>query len=58
MRTFRDAKLMARALRAELVQMGIETTHSRALEIVAAQFGSPDWNVLAARIGEAGIYGS
>jgi catechol 2,3-dioxygenase-like lactoylglutathione lyase family enzyme len=54
MRTFRDAKLMARALRAELAQAGIDIPHSRALEIVAAQFGLPDWNVLAARIGEAG----
>jgi catechol 2,3-dioxygenase-like lactoylglutathione lyase family enzyme len=54
MRTFRDAKLMARALRAELAQAGIDITHSRALEIVAAQFGLPDWNVLAARIGAAG----
>ncbi|WP_222929060.1 glyoxalase superfamily protein [Tabrizicola flagellatus] len=54
MRTFRDAKLMARALRAELAQAGIDVSHSRALEIVAAQFGLPDWNVLAARIGEAG----
>lgn len=54
MRTFRDAKLMARALRAELAQTGIDIPHSRALEIVAAQFGLPDWNVLAARIGKAG----
>jgi catechol 2,3-dioxygenase-like lactoylglutathione lyase family enzyme len=54
MRTFRDAKLMARALRAELAESGLDISHSRALEIVAAQFGLPDWNVLAARIGEAG----
>jgi hypothetical protein len=44
---------MARALRAELAQAGIDIPHSRALEIVAARFGLPDWNVLAARIGEA-----
>ncbi len=54
MRTFRDAKLMARALRTELAQAAIDISHSRALEIVAAQFGLPDWNVLAVRIGEAG----
>lgn len=57
MRTFRDAKIMARSLRAALAQTGIEITHARSLEIVAAQFGLPDWNVLSARIGAAGAAG-
>jgi hypothetical protein len=51
MRTFRDAKLMAKTLRAELAaRKQIDLSHSEALEIVTRQFGFDDWNVLAARI--------
>ncbi|MFC4564839.1 glyoxalase superfamily protein [Nocardiopsis mangrovi] len=53
MRSFRDAKAMAKALRAELAARGTTVPHSAALEIVARQFGFDDWNVLAARIGAA-----
>lgn len=55
MRSFRDAKLMARVLRAELALSGVDLSHGRALEIVAAQFGLPNWNVLAAMIGAAAM---
>lgn len=50
MRTFRDAKAMARSLRMALGERNIDLPHSTCLEIVAAQFGLDDWNVLAAKI--------
>lgn len=53
MRDHRDAKAMAKTLREALAGRGTPITHSEALEIVARQFGLPDWNVLAARIGRA-----
>ncbi len=53
MRDFRDAKLMAKSLREALSERRIELTHSQALELVAAQFGFDDWNVLAAKIAAA-----
>jgi glyoxalase superfamily protein len=54
MRTFRDAKTMARTLRGEvLARTRTDLPHSAALEIVARQFGFNDWNVLAAKITEA-----
>jgi uncharacterized glyoxalase superfamily protein PhnB len=55
MRDFRDAKTMAKTLRAELSRHGLaEITHSQSLEIVASQFGFDDWNILAAKLTEAG----
>lgn len=50
MRDFRDAKSMAKALRAAMAERNMELSHSETLEIVARQFGFDDWNVLAARI--------
>lgn len=50
MRTFRDAKAMAKCLRAEMTRRQMALSHAECLEIVAAQFGVPDWNVLAAKI--------
>ena len=50
MRTFMDAKAMARALREAMADRKTELTHSECLEIVARQFDLPDWNVLAAKI--------
>ena len=50
MRDFRDAKLMAKSLREALSERKIELTHGQALEVVSAQFGYDDWNVLAAKI--------
>ncbi|MBX3572939.1 MAG: VOC family protein [Mesorhizobium sp.] len=50
MRTFMDAKAMAKAMRETLAAQGSVITHSQALEIVAKQFGEPTWNVLSAKI--------
>lgn len=44
-----DYKQLARRLRSALEQDGISLSHSRALELVARQFGVRDWNTLAAR---------
>jgi hypothetical protein len=54
MRTYLDAKLMARALRSALEQQHIAISHSQALGVVGAQFECPNWNVLAAKIQAAG----
>ena len=54
MRDFRDAKTMAKTLRAELNRHGLaEVTHSQSLEIVARQFGFDDWNIMAAKLNAA-----
>src|SRR5262249_2311782 len=50
MRDFRDAKLMARALRDALKAKAVETTHAEALELIAKAFGYENWNVLSAKI--------
>ncbi len=50
MRTYRDAKAMARSLRTTLAAKQIELSHSECLELVANQFGFSDWNVLSAKI--------
>jgi hypothetical protein len=52
MKTYRDAKAMAKAMREALAETGAEIPHSRALEIVARQFGLATWNVLSAKIAE------
>lgn len=56
MRDYRDAKLMARALRENLKAKGVELLLAESLELVAKQFGCDNWNVLAAKIdtGEPG----
>nr|WP_202314877.1 glyoxalase superfamily protein [Mesorhizobium sp. L-8-10] len=51
MRTFRDAKAMAKAMRDALAARGHDIQHSEALEIVARQFGLDSWNILSAKIG-------
>jgi uncharacterized glyoxalase superfamily protein PhnB len=54
MRDFRDAKTMAKTLRAELERHGpAGLTHSQSLEIVARLFGFDDWNILAAKLNDA-----
>lgn len=58
MRSFLDAKLMAKTLRARLAQQGIDISHAQALETVAAQFGYDNWNVLAAKLDDASSAGS
>lgn len=50
MRDFRDAKAMAQTLRASLISKGVKVTVAESLELVAEQFGLPDWNTLAAAI--------
>ena len=39
MRDFRDAKAMARSLRAALKARAVETTHSESLELISKAFG-------------------
>jgi hypothetical protein len=58
MRTFRDAKSMAKALRQGLQERGIELTHSDCLELVARQFGLQDWNTLSSRINGQAEFGA
>jgi uncharacterized glyoxalase superfamily protein PhnB len=53
MRTYRDAKAMARSLKTALAGKDIELTHGACLEVVAAQFDRDSWNVLAAEIDAA-----
>ncbi|MBN9064593.1 MAG: bleomycin resistance family protein [Rhizobiales bacterium 65-9] len=53
MRTFEDAKAMAKALREQLAARQVAISHSESLELVARQFGLDDWNVLAAKIAAA-----
>ena len=50
MRTYRDSKAMAKAMREALAERAIEINHSQALEIVARQFGLANWNILAAKL--------
>jgi hypothetical protein len=55
MRTYMQAKAMAKSLRESLAGKNVELSHGECLEIVARQFGFGDWNVLAAKIArEAG----
>ena len=53
MRDFRDAKAMARTLRAALAAKGVTITNSEALELIAKTLGERDWNTLAAAIDAA-----
>jgi Glyoxalase superfamily protein len=53
MRDFRDAKTMARTLRAALAAKGLKITISQSLELIAEVFGVADWNTLAAAIRRA-----
>ena len=50
MRDFRDAKVMARTLRADLAAQDLKITISQSLELIAGIFGEVDWNTLAAAI--------
>lgn len=50
MQSFRDAKRMAKALKATLRDKNVTISHSESLDIVAQQFGANNWNVLSARI--------
>ena len=48
--TLESAKAQAKSLRAQLAADGMEITHAKALEMVAAQHGARDWNTLHARL--------
>lgn len=50
MRTYRDAKAMAKSLRDSLAARRLTLSHSECLEIVAQQFGFADWNTLSAKL--------
>ena len=50
MRDFRDAKAMARTLRAALAAKGLKITISQSLELIAKAFGVADWNTLSAAV--------
>ncbi len=48
-------KSQAKRLRTELAHAGTELGHSRALELMAKQYGYKDWNTLHAAVGNLGI---
>jgi uncharacterized glyoxalase superfamily protein PhnB len=48
MRSFLQAKSMAKALRKALAERQVVLSHSECLELVSRQFGFVDWNMLAA----------
>lgn len=50
MRTYLQAKAMAKSLRESLAGKNLSLSHGECLEIVAQQFGFGNWNVLAAKI--------
>jgi len=50
MRTYQDAKIMAKSLRGCLHSRNVSLSHSECLEIVARQLGYADWNILAAKL--------
>lgn len=50
MRSFMDAKAMAKSLRQALAERKIELSHSDCLEIVSRQLGLANWNTLSALI--------
>lgn len=55
MRTYLDAKAMAKALRTSLKDRQIDIGHGECLDLVARQFECADWNVLAAKIAAVGV---
>jgi hypothetical protein len=50
MRTYLDAKAMAKSLRAALAAKNVTLSHSECLELVSKQIGFSEWNMLAAKI--------
>lgn len=50
MRTYMNAKAMAKTLESALAARDVKLPRSAALEIIAEQFGFKDWNTLSARI--------
>lgn len=54
MRTIQDFKSMAKSLRDDLAAKNLALGHSECLELVARQFGFPDWNTFTSKFDEAG----
>jgi hypothetical protein len=54
MRDYRDAKAMAKTLRAALAAKGLKVSIGESLELTAKALGTADWNTLAAEIKAAG----
>ncbi|MFD2263179.1 glyoxalase superfamily protein [Lacibacterium aquatile] len=50
MRSFLDAKNIAKTLQASLAERKVEVSHSESLELVAKQFEFRDWNTMSAKI--------
>jgi hypothetical protein len=50
MRTYKDAKTMAKSLRETLTARNVSLSHSECLEIVARVAGFADWNTLSAKL--------
>jgi len=50
MRDFRDAKAMAKTIRAALAAKGLKISIGESLELTARALGAADWNTLAAAI--------
>ena len=50
MRTYKDAKTMAKSLRDVLAARNVPLSHSECLEMVAQQFGFADWNTLSSKL--------
>jgi hypothetical protein len=50
MRTYKDAKVMAKCLRDSLAAKNVQLSHGECLELVAQQFGFPQWNTLSAKL--------
>jgi Glyoxalase superfamily protein/ClpX C4-type zinc finger len=50
MRTYQDAKVMAKSLRDSLAARNVSLSHSECIEIVAQQFGFANWNTLASKL--------
>ena len=50
MRTYLEAKAMAKSLRAALAAKNVSLSHSECLELVSKQIGFNEWNMLSAKI--------
>ncbi len=50
MRTYLEAKAMAKSLRTALAAKDISLSHSECLELVSKQIGFDEWNMLSAKI--------
>jgi Glyoxalase superfamily protein/ClpX C4-type zinc finger len=50
MPTSKDAKAMAKSLRAALAERNVSLSHGECLEIIARQLGVADWNTLTAKM--------